>query len=309
MPTAIVVGADGQDGVLLSRLLRALGYRVVPVGRHGAIDITRPDDVAELVAELRPDEIYLLAAVQNSAQDPVADPVELAHRSYAVNTLAVVHFLEAIDQYSPASKVFYAASSHVFGMPDTPVQDETTPLRPTSVYGISKAAGLLHCRSYRARGVFASVGILYSHESPLRRPGFVSRKIVDAVVRIQRGEAYRLVLGGLAAEVDWGYAADYVDAMRRILSLATPDDYVVASGVRRTVGEFAATAFAAVGLDWRDHVEENAAVLTRPSVPLVGDASRLRAATGWCPSVDFAGMVRALLRAAGADLVETDQDG
>nr|WHM28268.1 GDP-mannose 4,6 dehydratase [Micromonospora sp.] len=309
MPVAIVVGAEGQDGVLLSRLLRTHGYRVVPVGRHGTIDITRSDDVAHLVAEQRPDEIYLLAAVQNSAQDPVADPIELAHRSYAVNTLAVLHFLESIERHSPATRVFYAASSHVFGVPDTPVQDETTPLRPTSVYGISKAAGLLHCRSYRARGVFASVGILYSHESPLRRPGFVSRKIVDAVVRIQRGEPHRLVLGGLAAEVDWGYAADYVEAMRRILSLPTPDDYVVASGVRRTVGEFAATAFAAVGLDWRDHVEENAAVLTRPSVPLVGDASRLRAATGWHPSLDFAGMVRALLLAAGADLVGTAQDG
>lgn len=309
MPTAIVVGANGQDGVLLSGLLRAQGYRVVPVGQHGAIDITRPDDVVELVTGLQPDEIYLLAAVQSSSQDPVTEPVLLAHRSYAVNTLSVVHFLEAVERHSPATRLFYAASSHVFGVPDTPVQDETTPLRPTSVYGISKAAGLLHCRTYRARGVFASVGILYSHESPLRRPGFVSRKIVDAAVRIQRGEAHRLVLGGLTAEVDWGYAPDYVEAMKRILSLAAPDDYVVASGVRHTVGEFAATAFAAVGLDWRDHVEENAAVLTRPNFPLVGDASRLRAATGWRPSVDFAGMVRALLRAAGAALVETDQSG
>ncbi|MFV2109784.1 GDP-mannose 4,6-dehydratase [Micromonospora sp. LOL_015] len=303
MPTAIVVGAEGQDGALLSELLRTQGYRVVPVGRHGAVDITRPDDVTELVTGLRPDEVYLLAAVHGSSQDAVVDPVQLSHRSYAVNTLAAVHFLEAVGRHSPATRLFYAASSHVFGEPDTPVQDERTPLRPTSVYGISKAAGLLHCRAYRARGVFASVGILYSHESPLRRPGFVSRKIVDAAVRIQRGEADRLVLGSLTAVVDWGYAPDYVEAMKRILSLEAPADYVVASGVRHTVGDFVATAFAAVGLDWRDHVEENAAVLTRPDIPLVGDASRLRAATGWRPSVDFPSMVRALLRAAGATLV------
>ncbi|MDP9796842.1 GDPmannose 4,6-dehydratase [Catenuloplanes nepalensis] len=301
--TAIVVGADGQDGVLLSESLRARGDRVVPVGRRGTIDITRPDDVAGLVAGLRPDEVYLLAAVHHSAQDTVTDPVRLCHRSYAVNTFSAVHFLDAVERHSPATRVFYAASSHVFGVPGTPVQDEATPLRPTSIYGISKAAGLLHCRTYRARGVFASAGILYNHESPLRRPGFVSRKIVDAVVRIQRGDAGRLVLGSLSAGSDWGYAPDYVEAMRRILDLAEPDDFVVASGVRHTVGEFAAIAFEAAGLDWRDHVEEDAAVLTRPDVPLVGDASRLRAATGWRPSLGFADMVRTLLRAAGATLV------
>lgn len=302
MGVAIVVGADGQDGTLLHPLLTARGDRVVRVGRPktgGDPDITKPRDVDRLVIDVRPDEVYFLAAVQHSSQDPLADPVDLAHRSYAVNTLALVHFLEALSTRSPRTRLFYAASSHVFGVPHSPVQDEATPLRPLSVYGISKAAGVMHCRAYRQRGLFASVGILYNHESPLRRPGFVSRRIVDAVARIHRGEKHQLVLGRLSAGADWGYAPDYVEAMTRVLAADAPDDFVVATGVRHTVQEFAATAFGLAGLDWREHVREEPGVLTRAEPPLLGNAARLRGRTGWRPSVDFPGMVAELLAAEG----------
>ncbi len=302
MGVAVVVGAGGQDGALLSRLLAARGDRVVPVcrpARAGDTDITRFDDVAALVAAERPDEVYFLAAVQHSSEDPIVDQVDLAHRSYAVNTLAPVHFLEAIATRSPRTRLFYAASSHVFGPPTTAVQNESTPLRPTSVYGISKAAGVLHCRAYRERGVFASVGILYNHESPLRRPAFVSSKVVGGAARVRRGEDHEVTVGSLAAGADWGYAPDYVEAMTRLLAADAPDDFVVATGELHTVEDLASTAFALAGLDWRRHVRERPGVLTRPGQPLVGDATRLRERTGWRPSVDFRGMVAALLAAEG----------
>ncbi|NRQ35800.1 GDP-mannose 4,6-dehydratase [Nonomuraea sp. NN258] len=292
MATSLVVGAYGQDGTLLRELLARRGDDVVAVGR-GDADITRGEEVSGLVKEVAPDEVYLLAAVQGSAQDAPSDP----RASYEVNVLPVTYFAESLLAHAPAARLFYAASSHVFGEPDTPVQDESTPLRPTTLYGITKAAGLLHCRAYRRQGLFVSAGILYNHESPLRRPDFVSRKIVRAAAR---GE--QVTLGSLAATVDWGHAPDYVAAMAAILRAPEPDDFVVATGEPHTVGEFAAIAFGLAGLDWRDHVREDPAVLRRNGGPLIGDASRLRAATGWRPTVNFPDMVRHLLEAELKDI-------
>jgi GDPmannose 4,6-dehydratase len=300
--TTIIIGAGGQDGTLLSRLLAARGDRVVAVYRDGPFDITRSDDVLRLVGSERPDEIYFLAAVHHSSQDSRVDPVELARRSYEVNTLPVVYFLEAIHSQMPRARLFYAASSHVFGEPTAAPQDESTPLQPTSIYGITKLAGMMHCRAFRLLGVFAAVGILYTHESPLRPEKFVASKIARTAVRIQRGEASELVLGRLSASGDWGYAPDYVEAMTRILAADEPDDFIVASGEQHTVKDIVTTAFDMLGLDWRRYVREDAGLLSRQGPTLVGDASRLRRATGWRPTVDFRGLVRALLEAEGAEI-------
>ncbi|QIS12370.1 GDP-mannose 4,6-dehydratase [Nocardia arthritidis] len=297
--TVVVTGAAGQDGRLLSDLLAARGRRVLGLGRGGPVDITDPDAVDRLIAEERPEQVYLLAAVQHSSEDPPAEPRALATASHRVNTMQVQHFAEAIERHRTGTRLFYAASAHVFGAGDGTPCTEETGLRPSSIYGVTKAAGLLACRAYRARGLFASAGILFNHESPLRAEKFVTRKIVRAVARIVRGEADELVLGRLDAGADWGYAPDYVGAMTRILALDEPDEFVVATGRRHTVAEFCAAAFGLAGLDWKHYVRESPSVLTRQQRPLVGDAGRLRARTGWTPSVDFLGMVRAMLAAEG----------
>ncbi|RVX44570.1 GDPmannose 4,6-dehydratase [Nonomuraea polychroma] len=301
MSRSVVIGAEGQDGTLLCELLAARGDDVTPVGRQGP-DITSPEEVTDLVRKEEPDEIYLLAAVQHSSQGVPGDPAGLARRSYEVNTLPVVFFAEAIRRHSPHTRLFYAASSHVFGEPTEPIQDESTPLRPASVYGITKAAGLLHCRAYRESGFFVSAGILYNHESPLRRPEFVTRKIVQAVARIQREGDGQVTLGRLSAVVDWGYAPDYVAAMTAILAASEPGDFIVASGQGHTVGDFAQTAFALAGLDWSRHVREDPGVLTRGGTTLIGNPAKLRRLTGWRPTVDFTGMIRKLLEAEGVTL-------
>jgi GDPmannose 4,6-dehydratase len=201
---------------------------------------------------------------------------------------------------SPGSRLFFAASSHVFGTPDSDVQDEETPLRPESIYAMTKADGLLACRLYRERhGLFASTGILYTHESGLRNEKFLSMKIVRAALRIKSGEQRELILGRLDARVDWGFAGDSVDAMQRILAAPQGGEFIVATGASHTVGEFARVAFETLGLDWRRHVSEDPALLTRATPVRIGDPRRLRDATGWSPATPFEELIRTLLRSAG----------
>ncbi|MGB7160520.1 MAG: GDP-mannose 4,6-dehydratase [Tepidisphaeraceae bacterium] len=296
MSTALVIGAAGQDGRLLTEKLEGEGHHVIGVDR-GSIDLLDGRAVRNRIESEQPREIYYLAAYHHSSQDRAPEPAELLRESFAVHVDGLVNVLEAMRLDAPQSRLFYAASSHVFGsQPPTPVQNETTPLNPENAYGVTKAAGIHCCRFYRnAYNVFASVGYLYNHESPYRRPEFVTTKIIRAAVAISRGGREKLVLGDLSARIDWGWAPDYVDAMARILRLERPDDFVIATGQSHTVQEFAHLAFAGVGLDWREHVEEKPGIITRRSLGLVGNAAKLKAATGWAPTVTFEQMIGKLL--------------
>jgi GDPmannose 4,6-dehydratase len=305
---AIVVGSAGQDGQLLCSQLCQRGYDVVGCVRtvtvsstseikHVAVDIGSQAAVSELVTDIRPDEIYYLAAFHQSATDAPGDFSELIRKSLDVNTISLVNFLEAIRGPSAATRIFYAASSHIFGLPGSAVQDEQTPINPVSAYGISKAAGLFACRHYRASyGTFAAVGILYNHESELRTAKFISRKIARGAASIKLGEAKTLTLGNLDAVVDWGYAPDYTDAMQKILQAPKPDDFVVASGQAHTVRDFARIAFEAVELDFTRYVISDDTIVRRDTGALIGNPEHLIKTTGWRPTIDFAGMVRNLVK-------------
>lgn len=306
MKTALVVGSGGQDGRILTASLRSDGYGVLGIGRSSvaadgvawsrAVDITDAAQVAAVVGALRPDAIYHLAAIHHSSQETQADDLAAFRRLYEVNFFSLLHFLEAVRVGSPRSRLFFAASSHVFGTPASAIQDETTPLRPDSVYGMTKADGLLACRLYRDRhGLFASTGILYTHESPHRDEKFLAMKIVRAARRIAAGEQRELVVGRLDATIDWGWAEDVVDAMRRIVAAPEAGTFVVATGVPHTVRDFLEVAFGEVGLDWRRHVREDASIITREAPVRVGNPGKLLAATGWRPRVGFEEMVRALV--------------
>jgi GDPmannose 4,6-dehydratase len=310
MKISLIVGAAGQDGTLLSALLRARGDEVIGLARAGCkssqrgelppVDIVEREQVARLLREQQPDEIYYLAGAQHSAESVERDPYQVLRRANDVHVTGLANFLDGAERYRRSARLFYAASSHVFGNPAASPQNERTPLAPVCLYGITKAAGIGLCRFYRAnRGLHCSAGILYNHESPLRTLPYVSRRIVDAAVDIKLGAQHKLVLGNLSAGVDWGAAEDYVDAMARILQLERPEDFVVASGNLHTVGQFVEAAFTAAGLPWQPHVTEDAKLLNnvRPTVPLTGNAARLREATGWRPSLDFAEMVRRMVRA------------
>src|SRR5450432_1671499 len=306
MRSALIVGASGQDGRLLTRQLRDRGYAVrgwtrtnpAPQAEYECVQIDLLDSLAveKELQNLRPDEIYYLAAFHHSTEDSLRlTPAELTQRSFEVHVDGLRNVLEVIKADLPRTRLFYAASSHVFGKAVAESQNEQTPFAPTSAYGVSKAAGIECCHRFRGKGIFAATGILFNHESPLRKTSFLSQKVVQGALRARREPEFKLVLGDLDARVDWGYAPDYVDAMFRILQLPAADDFVVASGELHSVRDFAQAAFAAVGLDWAQHVATDAWLLKRDSQPLCGDAGKLRAATGWLPTVNFSEMVTRLV--------------
>ncbi|HEV8201891.1 MAG TPA: GDP-mannose 4,6-dehydratase [Candidatus Polarisedimenticolia bacterium] len=311
MRSALIVGSEGQDGRLVGELLECRQYRVLGLHRTGVtargidwsrpVDITRFEDVEAVVRAVRPDEIYHLAAIHHSSTETHAEDLEGFRRLYEVNFFSLLHFLEAARLVSPGSRLFFAASSHVFGRPDAEIQDETTPLRPDSIYAMTKADGLLACRLYReTHRLFASTGILYTHESRYRDEKFLSMKIVRAALRIRTGAQRELLLGRLDARVDWGFAPDYVEAMQRILEAPEAGEFVVSTGTAHSVQDFVRIAFEAVGLDWRNHVREDPSLITRDTPLRIGNPGKLRAVTGWSPKTGFASMIHELVRSVEA---------
>jgi GDPmannose 4,6-dehydratase len=305
---AIVVGSAGQDGRLLYKLLESHDYQVIGLTRSETqtnlnefatlrVDITNSQEVHKLVEQFLPEEIYFLAAYHHSSESLMPDTEQLFSESFKINTLSLVGFLEAISRAAPNTRLFYAASSLIFGASDASMQDENTSINPDTVYGITKAAGLFACRYYRHNhGVFVSVGILYNHESSFRDSRFVSKKIAEGVARIRKGLESKLVLGDLDAVADWGYAPDYVDAMHRILATEKPDDFVIATGESHTVRDFVQIAFNYIGLNYTTCVATDPALIQRRSPRLIGNPAKLKKVTGWKPTVNFETMVRKLVQ-------------
>lgn len=297
--------------MFLSELLARRGDHVVGVDQNNIwstpaecwepVDILKPEQVMALVQNTQPAECYYLPAFHHSAEDASllsGDP-QLFEKSYAIHVRALIHFLHAIAQVSKQTRLFYAASSHVFGSPARQPQDETTPLNPENVYGITKTMGIHCCCHFRSElGVFAAAGILYNHESHLRPAKFLSQKIVRGVLEFQRDKTKKLVIGDLNAIVDWGYAGDYAEAMTRILGHEAPEDFVVATGEPHTVREFLQTACEIAGVDWRECAVTDAGLLRKKPVVLVGDSGKLRRLTGWRPRVSFEEMIKIMLAAA-----------
>jgi len=306
---ALIVGASGQDGRILWDQLEQQGYTVLGLSRRdtkalgctwsGPVDIYNEEHVRQVVSTFRPDELYFLAAYHHSSEDSSSQNAALWTKSWMVHVEAFRHFLESIRIVGLPTRVFLASSSRIFGMPATSPQTEETPYNPTCIYGITKATAMMLARLYReSLGVWVSGGILYNHESPFRGGNFLSKKVADTLVAIKQGRESRLEVGSLDAQVDWGYAPDYTQAMQLILSAELPDDFIIATGKTHTVQDMIEIAARYLDLDWRRVVVENPALLKRVSLPLSGDPSRLRERTGWIPSTSFRRMVEILVRDA-----------
>jgi GDPmannose 4,6-dehydratase len=290
---ALVTGARGQDGSYLVESLRADGYEVVGIDR-GDVDLTDAEAVTALVRTETPDELYHLASpsfVPRSWEDPV--------ESTRVGTLAAVALLEAVRRVDPSTRVVHASSAEIFGAPAETPQRETTPIRPQSPYGAAKAFATFLVAAYRERyGLHAGSAILFNHESPRRPVDFLPAKVARGVADIAAGRTGELVLGDLDASRDWGYAPDYVQAMRLMARQETAGDYVIATGELHTVEELVELAFRHAGLDWRDHVRVDDSLKRGDTYALVGDASKAQTELGWKPTVTFAGLVALLVDAA-----------
>ncbi|HVM42665.1 MAG TPA: GDP-mannose 4,6-dehydratase [Gemmatimonadales bacterium] len=312
MPTALITGVTGQDGSYLAELLLAKGYRVVGVVRRtshdsyeriqhlvGKMEIVPADlldqhSLQAVVRAARPDEVYNLAA-QSFVPTSWAQPVLTGE----FTALGVTRLLDAIRLEKPDARFYQASSSEMFGKVRETPQQESSPFHPRSPYGVAKVYGHYLTVNYReSYGMYAVSGILFNHESPRRGLEFVTRRISHGVARIKLGQAAELKLGNLDARRDWGFAGDYVDAMWRMLQQAGPDDFVVGTGVQHSVRNCCEVAFAHVGLEWSRYVRHDAA-LDRPAEveTLLADPSKARAKLGWCPTVDFEGLIRMMVDA------------
>jgi GDPmannose 4,6-dehydratase len=289
----VVTGSRGQDGSYLTELLEAEGCEVVGVDR-GGIDLASRAEVEALLREVTPQAVYNLASpsfVPASWDDPA--------EAIRVGALAVAVLLAAIARVDPAIRFLQASSAEVFGVPDVAPQTEATPYRPRSPYGAAKACADSLVAAYRGRlGLHASSAILFNHESPRRPAHFLPAKVARGAAAIAAGREAELVLGNLDARRDWGYAPDFVDAMVRIVRHDDPGDYVVATGETHSVRELVELAFGHVGLDWREHVRVDEALVRPDDRDLVGDASKAGDVLGWAPTVSFEALVRILVDAA-----------
>jgi GDPmannose 4,6-dehydratase len=310
--TALITGVTGQDGSHLADLLLTKGYRVVGMVRRASTenferiagirdrlelrqaDLLDQQSLITMLSDVRPDEIYNLAA-QSFVPTSWVQPVLTAE----FDAVGVTRLLEAARLAAPKARYYQASSSEMFGKVRETPQCETTPFYPRSPYGVAKVYGHFITVNYReSYGMFACSGILFNHEGPRRGREFVTRKVSDGVARIKLGLAAELTLGNLEARRDWGFAGDYVDAMWRMLQQDTPDDYVVATGQTHSVRELVEIAFGVVGLRWQDHVKTDPSLLRPAEVDtLIGDASKARRVLGWKPQVSFAQLVEMMVRA------------
>jgi len=307
MKTAVVIGSNGQDGYYLSRSLEQEGCKVIRIDQgqispvtdyksNEPFNICLPEHTDALIKNIRPDEVYHLAAFHQSAQDDYVESLDILEKSIQVNEVSLFNLLSSITKFSPKTRLFYAASSLIFGEPDAEIQTENTPINPVTLYGITKASGIYLCRKFRKEhGIFAACGILYNHESPRRQKNFLSKKITIGVENALKDRHAVLELGNLSAYADWGYAPDYVEAMKLILKQEIPDDFIIATGEKHSVKDFVSCAFQTAGLDWKEHVKETSGIVKRITTPLIGDSSKLRKLTGWKPGVDFEQMVKILV--------------
>ncbi|MFA6357062.1 MAG: GDP-mannose 4,6-dehydratase [Candidatus Omnitrophota bacterium] len=306
MKRAIIVGVGGQDGQLLYELLTKNRYLVIGIDKNKIqssfkvlfkqVNILNFIDVANLIKKFQPQEVYYLAAFHHSAEDLPIENAELLQRSYNVHVVGLVNFLEAIKKFSLKSRIFYAASSHIFGETKNDIQDEDTPINPNGLYGITKATGLALCRFYRSNyDIFVSVGILYNHESAFRTGNFVSMKIIQGAINIKKGKQKQLFLGDLDAVIDWGYALDYVRAMHLTLKSRKPDDFIIATGKRHTVLDFIKVVFKTLQLDWKLYIKEDGSIVRKQSFYRIGNSAKLRTSTGWGPEFSFKEMINRMI--------------
>jgi GDPmannose 4,6-dehydratase len=333
MPVSVITGVTGQDGAYLAQQLLEDGHTVYggfrrtssanfwrleelgilnhPAFKLAEFDLIDPSSCLRLLEKAGPDYVYNLAA-QSFVGGSFEQPIATAH----MTGLGVLHLLEGIRHVNAKIKFYQASTSELYGRVQTVPQNESTPFYPRSPYAVAKSFGHWITVNYReAYGIFASSGILFNHESPLRGREFVTRKITDAVARIQLGKQDWVEIGNLDARRDWGFAKEYTHGMALIMNHDQPDTFVLATGKNASVRDFARLAFACIGvdLDWRGNGISEQGICkktgkTRVKVDpaffrpaevdeLIGDASRAKKLLGWEPHASLEELCRLMVDA------------
>lgn len=311
MKKVLITGISGQDGSYLAELLSVKGYEVYGTCRTISncppninqivkglyeVNLETPGQIKGIIREVKPDEIYHLAAHHFSSQKDGNSKNSFIPFN-AINLLVTNEVLETIHRELMGCRFFYASSCQVFGKVEHYPQTEETIYKPDSFYAIAKAAANQLCKFYRDKeGVYASVGILYNHESERRGPGFVTSEIALAAAQASLGMPVKLKIRDLAAIVDWGAAKDYVNAMWLSLQQSTSDEYIIASGVARTVNDFAVAAFKYVGLNSNNYVFQDENAVRGQRNHLIGDPSKIKSRCNWKPDFSFDSLVSDMVK-------------
>jgi len=302
-PVALITGITGQDGSYLCELLLEKGYIVHGIVRRTSstvrarldslfvdksiyghrlflhyADLEDATTIRRTLTKVRPDELYHLAG-----QSHVGTSFEIPESTSQFTAMGTLRLLEILRDFSDPPKLLHISSSEIYGRPDTFPQNEATPMRPRTPYGVAKTFATQMIQLYRESfGLWACNAICYNHESPRRGESFVTRKITRAAAAISLGLQDQLALGSLDSERDWGYAPEYVEAMWRMMQQSEPDDYVVATGHSYSIRAFLDAAFDAVGLRWQDYVVQDPKYMRPAEVQrLIGDPSKIRHQLGW----------------------------
>ena len=313
MKKAFITGINGQDGSYLTEYLLSLGYEVHGMVRRNSTsenqsarlqkafeqkpkitthygDLLDQTSIERLLSEIKPDEIYNIAA-----QSHVRVSFDIPQFTIQTNSLGLVNILEAYKRICPNSKFYQASSSEMFGLTveEDGFQRETTIMNPVSPYGCSKVFSYNMVRHYRrAYGLHAVNGILFNHESPRRGSNFVTNKVVKAACRIKLGLQEKLELGNMDSYRDWGHSKDYVKAMHMIMNHDEPDDFVVSTMETHSVREMCEVVFSYLGLNYEDYVVQNPKYLRPEELPyLKGDSTKIRKTLGWKPNYSFVSML------------------
>jgi len=313
---ALVTGILGQDGPYLAQLLLQKGYKVYGMVRRYSNpnfdnldylgitnqveylegDMTDESSLINIVKNIRPEEVYNLAA-----QSFVGSSWDQAKLTTEINSLGVLYLLNTLKHFSPTTRFYQASTSEMFGSGNTDgYQDENTQFHPRSPYAIAKVYAYWMTINFReSYNMFTTNGILFNHESPLRGIQFVTRKITDGVAKIKLGMSSELRLGNLDAKRDWGFAGDYVEAMYLMLQQENPDDYVVATGINHSVREFVEKAFMAAGVaDWEKYVKTDPRFIRPAEVhDLKGKPDKIMKNLNWKPKVEFDALVSMMVEA------------
>ncbi len=323
MKKALITGVTGQDGSYLAELLLRKGYEVHGIKRRSSsfntervdgiyhdfhepetrfflhfADLADSNSLMRLLYDLRPDEVYNLAA-----QSHVRVSFDVPEYTADITATGSLRLLESIRQTGVKTRFYQASSSEMFGSA-APPQNEETSFHPRSPYACAKLFAHSITVNYReSYGLFAASGILFNHESPRRGETFVTRKIARAAAHIKAGLQETLYLGNLDAKRDWGYAPEYVEAMWRMLQMDEPQDFVIGTGEMHSVREFVELAFGHAGLDWSRHVEFDPRYLRPAEVDaLQADASKARRVLEWEHQVGFEQLVRIMVDKEAADI-------
>lgn len=312
MKKAFITGISGQDGSYLAEYLLSLGYEIHGMVRRQSIaenqsvrlqpyfktgrlfthygDLLDQTSIEKLLSEIKPDEIYNIAA-----QSHVRISFDIPQFTVQANSVGVVNILEAYKRICPTAKFYQASSSEMFGLTveEDGFQRETTIMNPVSPYGCSKVFSYNMVRHYRrAYGLHAVNGILFNHESPRRSSNFVTSKVVKAACKIKLGLQDKLELGNMDSYRDWGHSKDYVKAMYMIMNHDVPEDYVVSTMETHSVREMCEVVFSYLGLDYKDYVIQNPKYLRPEELPyLKGDSTKIRSELGWKPEYTFESML------------------